>query len=93
MQQIVIHIQNKKKANVLLELLNELDFIDLLSVSGQKDDDEKMESPEKREDFFSLAGLWSGRDISVASIRKKAWPRRYDTKRLFSDNRTGDNHA
>jgi len=46
-----------------------------------------------RESFFSLAGLWSDRDIDAISIRKKAWPRRYDTKRLFSDNKTGDNHA
>lgn len=32
-------------------------------------------SPEDEEnDFFALAGLWKGRDIDQASLRKKAWP-------------------
>ena len=25
-------------------------------------------------DFFALAGLWEGRNIELASLRKKAWP-------------------
>lgn len=27
----------------------------------------------KEEDFFSLAGLWQDREISLESIRKQAW--------------------
>ena len=26
-------------------------------------------------DFFSMAGLWEGREVTLASIRQKAWPR------------------
>ena len=25
-------------------------------------------------DFFSMAGLWEGREVSLTSIRQKAWP-------------------
>ena len=31
--------------------------------------------PEESLDFFSLAGLWANREISLESIRQKAWPR------------------
>ncbi|SMF96279.1 hypothetical protein SAMN02949497_3673 [Methylomagnum ishizawai] len=27
-------------------------------------------------DFFALAGLWQGRDIDAAALRRKAWPER-----------------
>jgi hypothetical protein len=27
-------------------------------------------------DFFSLAGIWQDRDVTIKSIRKKAWFRR-----------------
>lgn len=27
-------------------------------------------------DFFSLAGLWEGREIDQAELRKRAWPDR-----------------
>ncbi|WP_458504612.1 hypothetical protein [Methylomagnum sp.] len=29
---------------------------------------------DEENDFFALAGLWEGRDIDPASLRKKAWP-------------------
>ena len=32
------------------------------------------ETRTEENDFFALAGLWRGRDINPASLRKKAWP-------------------
>lgn len=29
----------------------------------------------KEDDFFTLAGLWSGRDIDAQTLRKEAWPK------------------
>ena len=42
--------------------------IDKLKDTGK----ESLEDIEE-EDFFSLAGLWENREISIESIRKQAW--------------------
>ena len=73
MEQIIIQIKNKEKANLLLELLRALDFVDLVKVSETTETEAAPE--EEISDFFSLAGLWEGRDITLSSIRQQAWPR------------------
>jgi hypothetical protein len=76
MEQIVIHTRNKEKARILVELLAALDFID--SVESHTDEDAAIatEIAEADNDFFALAGLWEGRDITLESIRREAWPPR-----------------
>ena len=71
MEQIVIRVQDKEKAKMLLELLTALDFVD----SVQANQTETVEQ-DTQDDFFSLAGIWQDRDITQESIRKEAWPRR-----------------
>jgi len=77
MEQIVVQVRNKEKAKVLFELLTALDFVD--SVKTSATDEVEGEATGRKEplDFFSLAGLWQDRDVTLGSIRQKAWPRQY----------------
>ena len=72
MAQIVIEVSNKKKAQLLLELLRSLDFIERITAH------EEVSTMETKsdDDFFALAGIWEGRDINLEDIRQKAWPAR-----------------
>ena len=74
MEQIVIHVKDKKKAKALLELLKALDFVESVDLSLE-DEVESGEATEGTRDFFALAGIWKGREIDLGSIRQQAWPR------------------
>jgi len=75
MEQIIIQIKDRKKAKTLLDFLKSLDFIESItekelsasSAAGDKDGENE---------FFALAGLWAGREISLKTIREQAWPYR-----------------
>ena len=70
MEQIVINVKDKKKAQALKDFLQTLDFVESVTQYGMS-----RKGPQvKYADFFSMAGLWDGRDISQESIRKEAWP-------------------
>jgi hypothetical protein len=73
MEQILIQVKNKEKAKILLELLGALDFVDFVKTSSTEET--VTNSQGEPSDFFSLAGLWEGRDITLESIRQQAWPR------------------
>lgn len=75
MEQILIRVKNKEKAKMLLELLSALDFVDLVRTSSEGEAKMPEASQEAPTDFFSLAGLWEGRDVNLESIRQKAWPK------------------
>ena len=72
MEQITIRVKDKKKAQTLLDFLKSLDFIE--SVSEKDLSIEKTSSTAGENDFFSMAGFWAGRDITLQSIREQAWP-------------------
>jgi hypothetical protein len=72
MEQIVIQVKDKKKAQVLKDFLQTLDFVESVSQPNMS----RKGRQAKSVDFFSLAGLWAGRDISQESLRKEAWPQR-----------------
>ncbi len=74
MEQITIRIKDKKKAQTLLGFLKSLDFIE--SVSEKDLAVEKASKSSGEGDFFSMAGFWAGRDITLRSIREQAWPYR-----------------
>lgn len=75
MEQIVIRVRDKAKAKVLFELLSALDFVDSVQSSETEENENGATSQEEPVDFFSFAGIWQDRDVSVESIRAKAWPR------------------
>ncbi len=74
MEQIVIRVKDRKKAKTLLDFLKSLDFVE--SVTEKEMLTSEVSDAEGEADFFAFAGLWSGRDVSLKSIREKAWPYR-----------------
>lgn len=70
MEQIIIRIRDRKKTRSLLDFLKSLDFVESVT-----EKEVSVESPTEAEDddFFALAGLWSGRDISLKSLHEQAW--------------------
>lgn len=74
MEQITIRIKDRKKAQTLLNFLKSLDFVE--SVFEKELADARKSNGEQEKEFYSLAGLWMGRDISLKTIRERAWPYR-----------------
>jgi hypothetical protein len=74
MEQIVIRVKDKQKAQALANFLQTLDFVE--TVTGSAAGIAKKSQQAKKGDFFPLAGIWSGRETSLESIRQKAWPKR-----------------
>jgi len=68
MEQIVITVKDKHKANLLRELLRALDFVEIVEIQPAAEANDT--------DFFTLAGLWAERDITQQSLRQQAWPQR-----------------
>jgi hypothetical protein len=75
MEQITIRIKDRKKAQTLLDFLKSLDFIESVTENDLSVEEESSLKDTDKE-FFELAGLWEGRDISLKTIRERAWPYR-----------------
>jgi hypothetical protein len=67
MQELTIKIKDERKLTFLLELLSQLDFIEFETKRF------KQKKADKSHDFFSSAGLFTGRDIDANELRKQAW--------------------
>jgi hypothetical protein len=77
MEQIVVKVRDKEKAKALFELLASLDFVDSVKTGEAEEVNSNSTANEESLDFFSLAGLWQDREITLESIRQKAWPRQH----------------
>ena len=73
MEQITIRIRDRKKAQTLIDFLKTLDFVEAIS---EKELPEEASAVNEEKEFFAIAGLWEGRDISLKTIREQAWPYR-----------------
>jgi hypothetical protein len=73
MEQITIRIKDRTKAQTLIDFLRTLDFVETIS---EKELSDESRSVNEETEFFGMAGLWEGRDISLKTIREKAWPYR-----------------
>ncbi len=74
MEQITIQVKNKQKAQALINFLKAMDFIEDVTASDLST--LKPKARVNNKEFFALAGLWAGRDVTLDSIRQKAWPTR-----------------
>ena len=70
MEQITIRIKDRKKVQTLLDFLKSLDFIE--SVTERNITAEEPASLANEKEFFALAGLWAGRDISLKTLREQS---------------------
>ena len=73
MEQITIQVKSKQKARALINFLKALDFIEEVSA---KESIVQPKGKSNENEFFALAGLWTGRNVTLDSIRQKAWPTR-----------------
>lgn len=73
MEQITIRIRDRKKAQTLIDFLKSLDFVEAIT---EQELHEEARTTNEENDFFAMAGLWEGRDISLKTIREQAWPYR-----------------
>ncbi len=74
MQQILVQVEDKKKAESLRELLASLDFVISVKLLETQPGFAHQQPPEAN-DFFALAGLWTNRAIDQSILRQQAWPR------------------
>jgi hypothetical protein len=73
MEQITIQVKNKQKAQALIDFLKALDFIEnVVATDSPTQNNMGLNETE----FFAMAGIWSGRDMTLDSLRSKAWPAR-----------------
>jgi hypothetical protein len=74
MEKISVYVKDKEKAQMLSELLMALDFVESVNTASEETGPTSTPVAELS-DFFALAGLWEGREITLNSIRRQAWPR------------------
>jgi hypothetical protein len=74
MEQITIRVKDKQKARVLKDFLQTLDFVE--TIASQDRPIARKNRQGNSAAFFTMAGIWAKRDISLETIRKKAWPPR-----------------
>ena len=66
METLTIKIKDKERLKFIYEILSHFDFVELPERVFSK-------HSKNEHDFFSSAGLWQDRDISIKSLRNKAW--------------------
>ncbi|MBW4671659.1 MAG: hypothetical protein KME60_30595 [Cyanomargarita calcarea GSE-NOS-MK-12-04C] len=67
MEQLIVQVADKEKAEMLFKILSALDFVNSVEVMEDK------ATISDEQDFFSLAGLWENRNVTTESIRQQAW--------------------
>ncbi len=80
MEKIIIEIKDPEKADLLIQFLRALNFVENVSMEGlsssESATEEGIQTQKASADFFALAGLWADREITLETLRKKAWPNR-----------------
>lgn len=74
MEKIILTIKDKGKLSFLLELLNQLDFIEVQQPSMKP---KALAARNDNYDFFASAGLWKNNEIDARHLRRKAWKRNH----------------
>ncbi len=76
MQRITVEVRDFEKAEQLYNVLQALDFVTRITADKQYVSQAAVEEKnDLTKEFFSYAGMWSGKDISVETLRQKAWQR------------------
>jgi len=74
MTQIILEVDDDAHAALMMELLGALTFVRAVkAIPAPLESKEECDEPG---DFFSLAGIWEGREVAKATIRERAWPER-----------------
>ncbi|MFZ4555129.1 MAG: hypothetical protein ACOYN8_01960 [Pseudanabaena sp.] len=68
MNQLIVQIVDKNKAEMLSKFLTALDFVKSVEIQEQRETEINND-----QDFFALAGLWKERTFTAETIRQQAW--------------------
>jgi len=67
MEQLILTLKDSSKLSFLMQLINQLDFVEVEVVKRKK--------ASIKYDFFNSAGLWAYREIDAKKLRELAWNR------------------
>lgn len=67
MEKVTLKIKSKGKLQRFLAFINDLDYVEVVEEKAEAKDSEGNE-----DDFFSIKGMWAGRDVTVAELRAQA---------------------
>lgn len=74
MEIITVQVRDKKRARILLDLLQSLDFVNSVKLESKEatveDVDSRQETP-----VHEAFGMWKDTDITAQSLREQAWTR------------------
>jgi len=84
MQRLILTIDNFDNTQKLLQFIEQFNFIETIEITNPIKIYKKKKKEEKQnqiseskfkswEEFESLCGIWSGRDITKESLRKIGW--------------------
>lgn len=68
MSNFIIEINDKSKEETVIDFLKQIPYISIK--------EQKKTSKKKQSEFKKIFGIWSGKDIGLDAIRKKAWSRK-----------------
>lgn len=71
MEQILIQVKDRRKAKMLVQFLKALDFVENVSSTDLPQDETVSDEAIAVSQFFDLAGLWAGRQITSEMLRQK----------------------
>jgi len=66
MERLVLNIKDNSKLSLILQLVNQFDFVEVEKIKKRK------KNPSDY-NFFNSAGLWANREIDTKVLRSKAW--------------------
>ena len=73
MEQLIVNIDNKSNANLLLQLVKKISFVKDVKTKKIKEARSIPKGTFTKKSFLEMCGMWEGRDITVEQIREKAW--------------------
>jgi hypothetical protein len=71
MSVVVLNIKNEVKGKFLLDFLKQIEFVEIEEEQSNIED-----KSSDKESFRDLFGIWKNRDITIETIRQKAWKER-----------------
>ena len=71
--ELIVQIHDRDKAVKLIEFLRAFDFVKIIQTSNTDETIAQHKNITEHVDFFSYAGLWVNRDITVETLRQQAW--------------------
>ena len=71
MSVVVLNIKNDVKGKFLLDFLKQIEFVEIEEEQSNIED-----KSSDKESFRDLFGIWKNRDITIETIRQKAWKER-----------------